>query len=70
MSTAIEFEKHSFCLFDVLLIVKGPEAVIQEAGLDFGLVKLGEVGQSFVMLDNISNLPLNWSLVCLDNKVD
>lgn len=50
-------------------MLKGPEGVIQEANVDFGLVKLGETARSYVTLENISNLQLNWKLKCLENQV-
>lgn len=49
--------------------IKGPEAVLLEPNVDFGLVKLGETARSFITLENISNLPLAWSLKCLDTNL-
>lgn len=47
--------------------IKGPEAVIQEAGLDFGLVQIGDIAKSYMTIENISNLPLKWSLSCSEH---
>lgn len=48
--------------------IKGPEAVIQEAGLDFGLVEIGDISKSYITIENISNLALKWTLSCSDNQ--
>ena len=52
--------------FHIEAEIKGPELVIREAGLDFGLVQIGNESRSFIMIENISNLPLQWSLSCAD----
>lgn len=46
--------------------IKGPEAKIKEAAVDFGLVQIGTVVESFVTLENISNLPLEWNMSVLE----
>ncbi len=46
--------------------IKGPEAIIQEAGLDFGLVQIGEISKSYITIENISNLELKWTLSCTE----
>ncbi|CAF0775579.1 unnamed protein product [Brachionus calyciflorus] len=48
--------------------IKGPEIQIKEAGIDFGLVRIGDTSKSFITIENVSNLPLKWSLECLENK--
>jgi hypothetical protein len=48
---------------------KGPELVIQEAGLDFGLVQIGTICESFITIENISNLLAKWTLSALSHKV-
>jgi hypothetical protein len=42
---------------------------VREAGIDFGLVKLGDSARTFFTLENISNLPLNWSLKSVEYQV-
>lgn len=44
--------------------IKGPEAIIEQAAVDFGLVKLGTTCKSHVTLTNVSNLPINYSINC------
>jgi hypothetical protein len=48
---------------------KGPELVIKEAAVDFGLVQMGNKIKSFVTIENISNLPLKWHLICAEFQV-
>lgn len=48
--------------------IKGPEAIIQEAGLDFGLVQIGEISKSYITIENISNLELKWTLNCSEHQ--
>lgn len=43
--------------------------IIQEAGLDFGLVQIGTICKSFITIENISNLPLTWNLLPLSHQV-
>ncbi len=47
--------------------IEGPQAVIQEAGLDFGLVQIGQVSTSFITIENVSNLALRWTLNCCEH---
>lgn len=49
--------------------IKGPEAQLKEAAIDFGLVKIGDRAKSYVTLENVSNLPLNWTLTCPEHSV-
>jgi hypothetical protein len=44
------------------MCLKGPELVIAEAGLDFGLVQIGNSSKSFITIENISNLDMKWNL--------
>lgn len=43
--------------------------IIQEAGIDFGLVQIGTICKTFITIENISNLPLNWTLAALSHSV-
>ena len=53
----------------IYLKIKGPEAILREAAIDFGLVKIANTSKSFITIDNISSLPLKWHLRCLENEV-
>jgi len=53
--------------FHIEAEIKGPELIIREAGLDFGLVQIGNESKSFIIIENISNLPLCWNLSCPEN---
>ncbi len=44
--------------------------IIQEAGLDFGLVQIGTICETFITIENISNLQVKWTLQPLSHKVN
>lgn len=44
--------------------------IIQEAGLDFGLVQIGTICETFISIENISNLQVKWTLQPLSHKVN
>ena len=49
--------------------MKGPECIIHEPNIDFGLLKVGSTSKSYITIENISNLPLAWHLDCDDSDV-
>jgi hypothetical protein len=50
--------------------IKQPECVIHEKNIDFGLLPLGQSAKTNLTIENISTLPIKWSLVCEKNAYE
>lgn len=46
----------------LLLFKKGPELVIAQPDVNFGLVQLGSCAQSALTLKNFSRVPASWQI--------
>lgn len=47
--------------------IKQPECIVHERNIDFGLLPLGKSARSNLTIENISTLPIKWSLECEKN---